>query len=105
MRFQMHCEDPAVRPIQSIQGAPICLREIAFRSEFHPSWRTNANVKNRRQAISVICGPFSRSRAPAVFAALHAMNDARGPIPREPPIPFHIAVKGEHLALGTKREI
>jgi len=33
------------------------------------------------------------------------MNDASGPIPGCPPIPFHIAIEGEHLSAGTESEV
>ena len=105
VRLQMHGKNPAVRPVHRKERLLVFFWEIAFRAEFHTRRRTEADVHRRGQAVRIIIWPFPRARAPAVFAAGHAMNDAGRPIPRRAPVPFHVAVECEYFPRRTEIKI
>src|ERR1051325_11965358 len=83
---------------------PVSWGKAALRPEFHAGRRTQADVEIAGQTVRVIHRPLARAGAPAVFAAAHAMIDARGSIPGRADVPLHVAVEGEQLAVGVEVE-
>src|SRR5436305_3451961 len=101
----MDGKDSAIGPIKCEQSLSIFLREIALRSELNAGRRADADVNHGRQTVGVIFRPFGGTRAPAVLARGNTMNDSRRPIPRQAPVPFHVAVKAEDFPIRTEIEI
>src|SRR5690242_16478557 len=101
----MHGEEAAIGPVEGEEGFAIFIGEIAFGAKLDAGRRADANVHDGPQAVRVIFRPIGRTGAPAVFSPGDAMNDARGTIPWQAPIPFHVAIEREHLAVRTEIEI
>src|ERR1043166_5047100 len=101
----MHGKDPSVSPIEGIERAAIFLGEFALGAEFHACGRTQPNVHCGGKTVGIIRGPVGGARTPAIFAASDAMDDSRWPVPGQSPVPFHVAIKREHLTFGVEVEI
>src|SRR5436305_12452007 len=101
----MYVEDSAIRPIEHEQGFAIFLRKLALGAEFHTRGRTDADIDSRWEAVGVILGPIGAAGTPAKFGARHAMINPRRPVPWQAPVPFHVAVEGEHLAVSIEVEV
>ena len=98
---QMNREDAAVSPVERINGALILRRKFRARSTRHASRRAGTDFEHGRQVVFVIRRRIARAAAPAEVAAAHDVADARGPIPRQAHVPFHVRVVGEEIAVGV----
>ena len=82
----------------------ILFRKLVVLVKHAPVRRTAAHVKNSRQTINVV----RRIRAdllPALVAADGPLIEPHGSIPRQPDVPFHVAVEAEQLAQIIHAEV
>ena len=101
---EVNGHDAAVGPIKDVEGALIFGRELRAITELGASGAADADVDSG-EAVWIISGPFAGAGAPAVFAAGDGVVHARGTIPRSAPIPFHIGIEHEDLAIAIESEV
>ena len=101
----MDRDQAAVGPIADVERLLIVGRKFRAGSEDHSGRRTHADIHHRWQAVSVILGPLGAAFTIAVVTTTHCMERANRPIPWIAPVPFHITVKAEKLAIRVEGDV
>src|SRR6185503_6807182 len=83
----------------------ILLGEIRALAGLHAGGRADADVHRGRQAVRVFLRPFRAALAKALVAAADDVINARWPVPRRAPVPFHVTVETEQLAVLVEIDV
>src|SRR5262249_5870822 len=97
LALQMYGPNDAERPVTHEVCPAILLRERNMIVELQADWRPATCLLNWRETIDVIAGRVGRSGPPDEVCARRAVADPHRAVPRQPLIPFHVAVEGEEF--------
>ena len=101
----MHGHNAAIRPIHHPERVAVLLREFRLRGRDDSRGRADADVHHFRQTVRVVSRILRRAFAETLIAAAHDVIRARGPVPRRTPIPLHVAVEAQQLAVRVEADV
>ncbi len=104
-RLHADGQNPPLRPIADEQGVVVARRKHVVIVDLDARRRAAADVDYGRQAVDVIVRPFRPAAAPAELRARRDVIDARGPVPGQPIVPFHVGIEREQLALAIESDV
>ena len=100
-RLEMDRDQAAIRPVVNVERLLILRRELRAVAERHAGRAADPDDGDRRIAVGIVLGPLGAPLAEAAVAAAHRVEDADRAVPRSAPVPFHVAVEAEELAVGV----
>ena len=103
--LQVNGEDSAIGPVEGVDGLLVFHGELGADAVAHAGRRTDADIEEAAEAIEVEGRPNAGARTPAELRRARAVVEANGTIPRHAPVPFHVAIEGEQLAIGIERDV
>src|SRR5262249_39933835 len=98
-------DQPAVGPIENIERLLILGRILGAGAEDDAGRAANADVADGGQAVGIVAGPLGGSFAEAAVPRAGGVEDADGAIPGRAPVPVHVAVEAEQLAIGVEADV
>ena len=101
----MDRDQAAIRPVVNVERLLILRRELRAVAERHAGRAADPDDGDRRIAVGIVLGPLGAPLAEAAVAAAHRVEDADRAVPRSAPVPFHVAVEAEELAVGVERDV
>ena len=105
VRFQVNRHQPPVSPVADIERLLVFRGKFRAGAEDHAGRAADADIHRSRHAVRIILRPLRAAFAEALVAAAHALKRACGPIPRAAPVPFHVAIVAEQLAVRIERDV
>src|SRR3989442_14560104 len=101
----MHRNEPAVGPVHDVQRLLVLRGELGTVAEYDTGWTSEPDIHDRRQRVFVIGRKLAASAAIAEVAATDGMKHSRRPIPRQTPVPLHVAVETKYLAVDIEGDV
>ena len=95
----MHRDQTSISPVLNEERPLILRRKLRARAEANSRGAADADVHRRRQAVVVILRPLARTLAEAMVRTARQMVHTYWAIPRRAPVPLHVTVKAEQLAI------
>ena len=102
---QVSGDEPAVGPVAHEERLLVLGRELGPGPEGHAGRRADADVDDGPEAVGVVFRPLAGAVSPAELGGAGAVVDTSRPIPGPAPIPLHVGVEGEQLAVAVEGEV
>src|SRR3954464_9112618 len=101
----MHGDEAAVAPVENVIGFLILGGKLRAGAKEHAGRAADADRGRRGEAVEIILRPLGGAFAEAGVTAANGVEDADRAIPGRTPVPFHVGVEAEELAISVEGDV